>query len=230
MSDIYTGIENLEAMKQAVNYNAHLERLVRSHARGERVLDFGAGAGTFAKPLQASGKQVVCLEPDAALRGELEKLGLETCADLEQIPAGSMDYIYSLNVLEHIEDDVLAIERLYERLRPAGHLLLYVPAFGVLFSAMDRQVGHFRRYRRPELIALLRQAGFVIDEARYVDSLGFFATLAYKLLGDTSGSINVRSLSLYDRFVFPISRIVDRIIAGSFGKNLLLAAHRPPAS
>jgi hypothetical protein len=95
---------------------------------------------------------------------------------------------------------------------------------------MDRQVGHYRRYRRPELTALLRQAGFVIDEARYVDSLGFFAALLYKVLGDTSGSINVQGLRLYDRFIFPLSRLIDRIVAGSFGKNLLLTAHRPPVS
>ena len=227
MSDAYTGTANLEAMKLAANYNAHLESLVRAHSCGERILDFGAGGGTFAGALEATGKRVLYLEPDVALRGELEKLGFETRADLEKVPTGSIDYIYSLNVLEHIEDDVLIIDQLYERLQPGGHLLLYVPAFAALFSAMDRQVGHFRRYRRPQLTALLRHAGFAIDEARYVDSLGFFATLLYKLLGDASGNINVRSLSLYDRFVFPVSRVVDRLVAGSLGKNLLVTAHKP---
>ena len=50
----YSGQDNLEAMRAAVRYNAFLADLIARHARpGERLLDFGAGLGTFADLLRA---------------------------------------------------------------------------------------------------------------------------------------------------------------------------------
>jgi hypothetical protein len=91
---------------------------------------------------------------------------------------------------------------------------------------MDRHVGHFRRYRRKPLRQLLRTAGFDIEAAFYVDSLGFLATLAYKLFGSRSGSVSPGSVSIYDTLIFPLSRVVDVLTAGSFGKNLTVVAKK----
>ena len=229
MNEAYTGKENLEVMKQAKNYNAYLENLVRTYSHGTSVLDFSAGAGTFARTFTSEHTEVLCLEPDAGLRDELENSGLKTCDSLEKAPSDAIDYIYSLNVLEHIESDGQVIKLLFSKLQPGGRLMLYVPAFQTLFSAMDRQVGHFRRYRRPGLGRLLRAAGFEVDEARYVDSLGFVATLLYKWFGDSSGIVNTRGLVIYDTYIFPVSLLVDRLIGGLFGKNLIITAHKPAA-
>ncbi len=227
MSDPYVGRENLEAMKLARKYNAHLVQLVRNAAPGTTALDFGAGAGVFSAALRNLGTVVTCVEPDAELRGELRAMGFTAHHGLSEVPAASLEYVFSLNVLEHIEDDTAIMAELFARLRPGGALLLYVPAFDMLFSAMDRRVGHFRRYRRRPLTAALRAAGFEICDARYADSLGFLATLAYKFIGDPAGGLNVRSLTTYDRYLFPCSRMLDRLIAGAFGKNLVVVAQKP---
>jgi len=223
----YSGRDNLEAMKQATRYNDYLVGLVRQHATGDRVLDHGAGAGTFARPIAAAGANVICMEPDDALRAELLQDGFDVAASLADIPTESVDYTYTLNVLEHIGDDKEAIAELYRCLKPGGRLLVYVPAFQVLYSQMDTHVGHFRRYRRGPLVALLRSAGFEVDAAHYVDSLGFLATLVYKLIGDRSGSVSPGSVAFYDAIVFPVSRIIDRLTFGSFGKNLVVVATKP---
>lgn len=223
----YGGRDNLEAMKKATRYNDFLVELVRKNSTGNRVLDHGAGAGTFARPISESGQQVLCMEPDNDLRAELDASGLEVAARLEDIPARSIDYAYTLNVLEHIEDDAASIRELYRCLKPGGRLLVYVPAFQVLYSQMDTHVGHFRRYRRKSLRQLLRSIGFDVSDAYYVDSLGFLATLVYKLVGDRSGSVSPGSVSLYDTVIFPISRIVDFLSFGSFGKNLTIVATKP---
>ena len=222
----YSGRDNLEAMKQATRYNAFLVNLIRSHAAGKRVLDHGAGAGTFARPVAAGGANVVCMEPDDGLRDELAQSGLEVTASLADIEEGSVDYAYTLNVLEHIRDDGQAITELYRCLKPGGRLLVYVPAFQVLFSQMDTHVGHFRRYRRKPLVKLLEAAGFEGMSARYVDSLGFLATLVYKLIGDKSGGVSPGSVAFYDSVVFPVSRVIDVLTLGSFGKNLAVVASR----
>ena len=223
----YSGIENLEAMKHAQHYNRFLIDLVRRHVDGRRILDFGAGAGTFAQPMRDAGHEVVCIEPDRALHRQLADDGFESLVDIDAVPAGSVDSIYSLNVLEHIADDRDAIARLAACLRRPGRLVLYVPAFQLLYSTMDRRVGHHRRYRRPQLVELLENAGLQIEKARYVDSLGFFAALAYRFAGNDSGIISPGPVRLYDRWVFPLSRALDRVTLGSFGKNLFVVAVRP---
>jgi SAM-dependent methyltransferase len=224
----YSGRDNLEAMKQATRYNDYLVGLVTQHATGDRVLDHGAGAGTFARPIAAAGANVICMEPDDGLRAELLQDGFDVAASLADIATESVDYAYTLNVLEHIGDDKEAVAELHRCLKPGGRLLVYVPAFQLLYSQMDTHVGHFRRYRRGPLVALLRSAGFEVDAARYVDSLGFLATLVYKLIGDRSGSVSPGSVAFYDAVVFPVSRIIDWLTFGSFGKNLALVATRSP--
>lgn len=227
-STCYAGTDNLELMVEAENYNHHLLGLLRSRLAGARaVLDFGAGLGLFARALADSGFNMLCLEPDARQAARIAEQGLETCSALDAVPGDSLDAIYSLNVLEHIEDDRAALDALFQRVKPGGRLLLYVPAFQVLYSSMDRKVGHFRRYRRRHLSGLLQAGGFAVIECRYVDSLGFFAALVYKLVGSRRGDIDRRSLRTYDRYVFPLSVRLDRLLGRWLGKNLLAVAERP---
>ena len=227
MSD-YTGTDNLEVMAEAVNYNAFLHAQVAALAcPGDRILDFGAGIGTFARELARHGHAVACLEPDAAQAQRLAGEGLRVVASLDELPDASLDYVYTLNVLEHIDDDNAAMRGIAARLKPGGRLLVYVPAFQVLYSSMDRKVGHVRRYRREGLARVVADAGLVDVVARYVDSIGFLAAFAYRFVGNDDGSIDRGALRAYDRFVFPVSRVLDRLFGRWFGKNVLLTATRP---
>lgn len=231
MVEQYSGTDNLEVMEEAVNYNAYVAGLVARLARpGERLLDFGAGTGTFAARVRAAGWPPVCVEADAGLAERLAAQGFQAHRSLEAIAPGSIDLAYTLNVLEHIEDDRGILVALRERLRPGGRLGVYVPAFPLLFSAMDRKVGHFRRYRRRELIDKVLGAGFQLERCDYVDSLGFAAALANKYLGRRDGGINRGALLVYDRLVFPASRIADLGLRRVIGKNLWLVARRPATS
>lgn len=223
----YSGAENLEVMEEALNYNAFLRKIVTSRARlRDRILDFGAGTGTIARPLAAAGYDISCIEPDAGLRARLRANGLEAHADIDAIPPNSLDLIYTVNVLEHIPDDFGAVKLLRERLKPGGQLLVYVPAFPILYTSLDQKVGHVRRYRRAELLDLLRRADLDVEDLAYQDSLGFVATLLFKLIGNDSGTINRKALIFYDRCAFPLSRILDRVCGNWFGKNLLAVASR----
>jgi 2-polyprenyl-3-methyl-5-hydroxy-6-metoxy-1,4-benzoquinol methylase len=228
MSDArYTGTENLEVMKEAVNYNRALLSLVTTHARkGSRIVDFGAGVGTFAIPLHRAGYDVECVELDDAQRGIIEANGLPARPTLAGIGDASVDFVYTFNVLEHIEDDAAALAEIGRTLRDRGKLLVYVPAFDLLYTSMDRRVGHLRRYRRGALRTKVEAAGFDVLAAEYVDSLGFLAALAYRVAGSASGDIDRRALRLYDRFVFPVSRWSDRALKRVIGKNLLIVAER----
>lgn len=225
--DSYTGVENLEVMAEAVNYNSYLlDLVVGGGISGRRVIDFGAGAGTFARPVAAAGFDVTCVEPDARLRSILSRNGMATTDDIVNVPNESAGYVYTLNVLEHIEDDAAAVKELFRVLGPGGRLLVYVPAFQILYTSMDRKVGHYRRYRLRPLVAMLRRAGFSIQRATYADSLGFGATLIYRVIDPGDGRVSSRGLKLYDRWVFPLSRRLDSLLGRWFGKNILVLAEK----
>jgi hypothetical protein len=55
-------------------------------------------------------------------------------------PSSGIDYIYSVNVLEHIHDDNATIAALRARLKISGRLLIYVLAFPLLYTSMDRKL------------------------------------------------------------------------------------------
>jgi SAM-dependent methyltransferase len=223
----YAGTDNLEVMAEAVNYNRYLLDLIRGQARhGDTILDVGAGIGTFARALAAEGYAVRCVEPDARQAAMIAAHGLPVATALDEVADGSIDYLYSLNVLEHIADDTAALREWAAKLKRGGRMLLYVPAFQLLYSSMDRKVGHCRRYAKRELATKAAQAGMRVTDVRYADCLGFFASLAYKAFGDRSGSIDRGALRSYDRFVFPLSRVGDALLDPLLGKNVVLAAVR----
>ena len=226
----YTGVENLEVMREAANYNRYLQSLVERHAAGaKRVIDFGAGSGTFAIPCAAAGFDLTAVEPDEHLRSLLSAARIAAVADVAALPDESFQYAYTLNVLEHIEDDVGALRVLRAKLVPRGRLFVYVPAFPVLYTSMDARVRHVRRYTRTTLRNSLVAAGFEILELRYADSLGFAATLLFKALDNGRGDVNRGLLRLYDRLAFPVSRALDALTHRWFGKNLLALASKPAA-
>jgi len=69
-----------------------------------------------------------------------------------------------LDVLEHVENDVVLLRELAQTaLRPAGRVILSVPAWPNLYVRHDSVLGHYRRYRPETLAAAMHQAGLRID-------------------------------------------------------------------
>ncbi len=215
-------------MDEAVRYNRYLLDLLQGwSSRAHRILDFGAGNGRFAIAMRALDREMHAVESDPNLREKIAAGGVVAHASLSEVAASDLDGIYTINVLEHIDDDRDVLIAFHEHIRPGGGLLIYVPAFDILFSANDRRVGHVRRYRRSELVKKVEATGFVVDAAVYVDCIGFAAALAYRVFGDRDGGLNLGAIRFYDRFLFPVSRLLDRVFERFFGKNLLVTAHKP---
>ncbi len=223
----YTGLDLLWALDGAVNYNALLVDLILESAGGRQpMLDFGAGVGTFSKLLRSEGVDVRCLEPDPYLSDCLVRNGFSTFGDLNEVPDNSFEFVFALNVLEHIADDAAALRQLGAKLRETGRLLIYVPAFKLLWTSLDEKVKHHRRYRRKDLERLTRSAGLSVQKSRYVDSLGFFAALTFKIVGSKKADLSARAISLYDRYIVPPSSALDLLFGGLFGKNVYVVASK----
>ncbi|MBU0692019.1 class I SAM-dependent methyltransferase [bacterium] len=217
----YSGNEQLLSMLHARNYNSFLSELALQEAsEATKLLDIGAGIGLFARMMKDAGKDVVCVETDEQ---QLEYLrsDFEAVQSIEEIRNGEYKFAYCMNVLEHVREDVKMLAEIRSKLVPNGKLLIYVPALPFLYSSMDRAVGHFRRYTRSSLRSAITNAGFQIQSLHYADSLGVGVSLLYKYLGGNSGRVRIAPLWIYDRMIFPVSRLLDRgLLQNVIGKNL----------
>lgn len=102
----YPATHDLVTMAQAVNYNRFLTDVIRRELGDRRVVvDHGAGLGTLALLLRERGVAPVCVENEPAHMAHLREEGFRVVGSTAELPDASADFIYSLNVLEHIDDD-----------------------------------------------------------------------------------------------------------------------------
>jgi SAM-dependent methyltransferase len=227
----YSGIKELENAEQGLQfYTEDVVKKMRKYLKidtNNNVLDFGAGTGQLAEIWRDKYKiNPICLEIDPSLVDVLLAKKFRVFQKLDEIQ-DEFEFVYTSNVLEHIEDDVEALKNIKNKMAVNGKLVIYVPALPVLFSNFDASVGHYRRYTKKELIDKVTNAGFKVEDCFWNDSLGVLASLAVKLLG-YEGKLkigNVKFLLVYDRVIYPISKILDSIFFKYLiGKNLFLIA------
>jgi 2-polyprenyl-3-methyl-5-hydroxy-6-metoxy-1,4-benzoquinol methylase len=227
----YAGIDILwESEKYLKNYNADIvDKLSKFTNNNSDVLDFGAALGTLSKIWHSLKKtKPECLEIDPSLQKILFDRGFICYKSLEEINK-KYDTIFTSNVMEHIKDDVSVLKQLNTKIKANGFLAIYVPAFMVLYNRLDSIVGHYRRYEKDELIKKLLQANFRVVECYYVDSIGFFAwaSLKFKKYGENDKITEINSLKIYDKYIYPFSRLLDNMgIRNLFGKNILVIAQK----
>jgi SAM-dependent methyltransferase len=87
------------------------------------------------------------------------------------------DFIFSLEVIEHIRDDLSVMKELCRVLKPGGFLIITVPAFMCLWGFHDEKGGHLRRYSKSDFIQLSKKAGFKILTCSYFKTILFLPLL-----------------------------------------------------
>lgn len=158
--------------------------------KSEDILEVGAGTGHTARGLRADGYASISL-------GEIHTNGLLYAKqygidrlyqfDLRTPPFREhFDVVALFDVLEHIEEDELAVRSIHGMLRPGGRVVLTVPAHRWLYSRIDELSSHHRRYDRKTLSSLLASAGFEVLDCRY-----FFIAMVPGLLVRTVMSRNL---------------------------------------
>lgn len=137
--------------------------------------DIGGGNGFVTRALQQRGIESVLLEPgagalNARMRG-CERIIQSTLDDAGFAPA-SLPAAGAFDVLEHLPDDLGFLRGLRDSLKSGARFYCTVPALSALWSAEDDYAGHYRRYSRESLRAVLQAADFQVEFISY-----FFAWL-----------------------------------------------------
>ncbi len=233
----YEGNE-LETLAVAQRYQEWIAEQFRPYLHGT-VLELGAGIGSMARKWVEHCRRLHLVEPAQNLYPMLKaQFGNDPrtvlhCGVLEDVVTraespqpNSLDAVILVNVLEHIERDDDTLKLIHRLLVPGGHLLVFVPAMPALYGAMDEQFGHYRRYTKNGLATLGEQAGYEVVRLAYFDVLGAAPWwLVNRVLRRKRASLGMTRV--YDRWVVPVGRWMERRAAFPFGKNLVYIGRKP---
>ena len=197
-----------------------LDRYVgRGHKDQRRILDVGCGTGTMLTYLASYGKaQGVDVDEEAV--GYCHERGL---ADVRQGAAetlpfddGSFDLVTALDVIEHLDDDAVALREMRRVLRPGGQVLVTVPAHRFMWGDQDEVNMHKRRYVAGEIRDRLTTNGFQVLRLSYMNAFMFPPIATIRLLRRLQQRVRPGTTQKSD-FRFPAPRPVNFLLALIFG-------------
>lgn len=168
-----------------VGRRAILDRVLRRFGRRcRKAVDVGCGSGRNMQLLSCHADWVMGFDRSPAALELASAHGFPTSrADGEAIPLAdsSVDLLTAFDVLEHLDDDLAALDEFHRVLRPDGLLLVTVPAYRFLWSEHDEALMHRRRYIASELHAKLTRTGFQVIKRSYAVFFTFFPIVGYRL-------------------------------------------------
>lgn len=226
----------LEALANAVNYQKWIFAMAEPFL-GNRILEIGAGIGNVSQWLPISERLIVS-ESDPILFARLEKkfspnpnpakFSLEffdaihgpTESYIEQ----NLDTVISFNVLEHIKNDKLALQRLCKILQKSSspqkrRLVCFVPAHSWAFGSADQAFGHFRRYSKTSLTKLAQE---VAPEAKiYIRHFNFVGLLGWIVQGKLLKRryLSTNAIQSFEKLC-PFFRFIDKLLYKFLGLPL----------
>jgi SAM-dependent methyltransferase len=162
-----------------------VERVLRRLRKHSRVaVDVGCGSGENMQLLSRYTDWVMGFDCSLTALELAASHGLPiACADGQAIPLAdsSADLLSALDVLEHVDDDMLALKEFRRVLQPEGFLVVSVPAYRFLWSEHDEALMHRRRYVASELHIKLTCSGFRVLKRSYAVFFAFFPIVFYRL-------------------------------------------------
>ncbi|MDI6778004.1 MAG: class I SAM-dependent methyltransferase [Patescibacteria group bacterium] len=186
------------------------------------ILEVGSGIGTFSRKIinDFQDHKVFLSDIDPEYIKNLEntyspneniqaiKLDLGKSSDFENIN-DKISTVIALNVLEHVKNDIDALNNIYNLLAPGGKLILLVPAHKFLFNCIDASLDHFRRYAKKELLYKISHTEFRIKKIFYFNLPAIFG---WYINGNImKKNISEGSVSLFDKLV-PFFKFFERYI------------------
>lgn len=229
----YQGISTLEVLIEAKNYNNWIADEIKRNISGTAI-EIGAGTGNLTTFL-IQGIPFYITDKD---RGLVEYLRIKfsnkkniftDVLDIKNKPQKKylsfFNTVIAINVLEHIEKDEEALKNIYSLLNEHGKLVILVPAKMFAYTKLDKELGHFRRYEKEELINKLTKSGFQVEMIKYFNLVGLFSWTIRNKVKRNNIHLKPYHITLFDSIV-PLLRLIESFIHVPIGISLIAVAKK----
>jgi len=227
------GRQTLETIAEAHNFNRWTYDIIRPYCKGT-LLEIGSGIGNISRYFLEDNFQIHLSDirndyrnflktrfPETDRQGRIHHLDLvdpDFSTKFENF-RNSFDTIFALNVIEHIQNDKLAISNAISLLKPGGSLIILVPAFAGLYNNFDRELMHFKRYNANDLNSLLTSQELKILDSFYFNAGGIPGWI-FSGSFQKNKTIPPQQMKTFDKLV-PIFRMLDKILFRKVGLSVI---------
>lgn len=232
------GFSTLNTISSADRFNRWMYEKIAPFCTGA-ILEIGGGIGNISRFFLEAGKKLTITELHdeyceivKSRLSDFPGLGQVICMDITD-PAfdskfkhlyGRYETIIALNVIEHIGDRDLALSNCRKLLHAGGTLVILVPAFQSLFNRFDTNLGHYLRFRKKTLCALMERNGFSVFHRSYFNAAGiagwWFTGSVLK-----KNTIPEGQMGLYN-FLVPLFRFADKLFSTFAGLSVVAAGKK----
>ncbi len=221
------GMETLESISQAANFNRWMFETIQPFCKG-KIFEIGSGIGNISSQFIENGFKITVSDIRDVYCSYLTDHYAQKVEDVVNMdivdPAfdekhkelfGNFDTVFALNIVEHVEDDSLAIANAKKLLKEGGNLIILVPAYASLYNRFDRELEHYRRYTLKTLAEIFEANDLEIIHRQYFN---FAAIAGWWFSGSVlkKKTIPNGQMKLYDKLV-PVFKLIDKIILNKAG-------------
>jgi SAM-dependent methyltransferase len=230
------GLETLELFSDAGRFNRWMFERIEGYCEGA-ILEIGSGIGNMSAFLLERFTDVTLsdIQPEYCRRLGLRFIDRRSLKNIFSIDLavadpeeayphlmGRFDTVVALNVVEHVDDHVLAIRNAHKLLKSGGRLIVLVPAYPWLYNPLDKELGHFRRYTRQGLAALLTGEGLRVSQLEFFNAA---AIGGWWMAGSVLRMDKIKRgpLRLYNSLVGAM-RLADKLTGRRIGLSIIAVA------
>lgn len=218
---------SINVLKSTRNYNRWIYDNIKNFI-GQNVLEIGCGTGNITDYILEKKRKITGIEIDsafartAAAKYRHNKSVTIACGDFLKlrIKRSGYDSAVSLNVLEHIKNDALVVRKMHASLKKGGTIVSLVPAMHFAYGALDKELGHFRRYEKNDMQKLYAENGFKTEKIFYMNFPGAFAwAFNSRLLKRTD--FPQGQPVFFDRFFVPVLKPLESLFPPPIGQSII---------
>lgn len=232
------GEATLDVISRADHFNNWMYQTIKPFCRG-KVMEIGCGIGQMSgfflrdnfEIALADIRKGYCKRVRETFSNFPNLLGVELMdlvdPDFDKKFSKYFDHfdtVYSLNVVEHIHADILALKNANKLLKKGGRLIILVPSYQWLYNGMDQELAHYRRYTISSLSKVFQAADFQVIHQQYFNFIGILGWFVNgKILGNKM--VTNGQMDLYNLLV-PAIKLVDKIIFNSAGLSTIVVGEK----
>ncbi len=228
------GLDTLSVISKADKFNGWMYETIKPFCRG-KILEIGSGVGNISTFFLNDNCEIMltdirdnyCDILRDTFSNNPSLLGVQNIDlvddefDTKYVDfIGQFDTVFALNVVEHIENDFLAITNCKKLLKQGGNLIILVPAYQSLYNQFDKELFHFKRYQKREMIKLFERNSLTVKKSFYFNALGIAGWFVSGKLAKKK-TIPSNQMSFYNRIVF-LAKLIDKIMFNAIGLSAVV--------